>query len=208
MRGIKDRLKKQLEFLGEADKMKNVFRQSLIMDGSRRENDAEHSWHFALMAAVLYEYAGSAGIDLGRVLKMALVHDLVEIYAGDTFAYDTAGYETKEERENEAARRIFGLLPGEQGTEYRELWQEFDKMETADSLYAAAIDRFQPFFANYRTQGYTWSLHKVTSDQVYKRMSVVKHEIPELWEFVEFVIHDSIEKGYIIAGSDDKRQER
>lgn len=195
---MKEKLKNQLEFLAEIDKMKNIFRQSLVMDGSRRENDAEHSWHFAMMAMTLYEYASSPDVDLARVIQMALVHDLVEIYAGDTFAYDTKGYESKEKRENEAADRLFEKLPKEQALEYRSLWKEFDEMETADSLYAAAIDRFQPFFSNYKTEGYTWSLHKVTSDKVYKRMSVIKTVIPELWTFVEFVMQDSIDKGYII----------
>jgi len=193
-----DKLKKQLEFLIEIDKMKNIFRQSLIIDKSRRENDAEHSWHFAVMAMTLFEYSKDANVSLDRVIKMALVHDLVEIYAGDTFAYDTAGYESKEAREKESADKLFGLLPAEQGAEYRELWEEFDGMETPDSLYAAAIDRFQPFLINYKADGHTWALHKVTSDKVYKRMEAVKLAMPELWDFVEFVIRDSIEKGYII----------
>lgn len=195
---MKDKLKQQLEFLIEVDKMKNILRQTLLVDKSRRENDAEHSWHFALMAMTLFEYAGSPKVDINRVIRMALVHDLVEIYAGDTFAYDTAGYESKDKREQEAADKLFSMLPIEQGIEFRCLWEEFDAMETPDSIYASAIDRLQPFINNYKTEGHTWVMHKVTSDKVYKRMETVKHALPELWEFVEYVIADSIKKGYII----------
>lgn len=192
-----DKLKGQLAFLVEADKMKNVLRQTLLMDKSRQETDAEHSWHFALMAMTLFEYAGSPDVNLDRVIRMALVHDLVEVYAGDTFAYDTAGYEDKELREQEAADKLFALLPPEQNVQYRSLWDEFEEMSTPDALYAAAIDRLQPFLSNYKTDGHTWVLHKVTSDQIYKRLDAVRHALPALWEFVEFVIKDSMEKGYI-----------
>lgn len=192
-----EKLQKQLEFLIEVDKMKNVLRQTLLMDKSRQETDAEHSWHFALMAMTLFEYAAFPDVDLNRVIKMALVHDLVEVYAGDTFAYDTAGNETKEKREAEAADKLFSLLPDEQNREFRLLWEEFDAMQTHDSLYASAIDRFQPFLSNYKTEGHTWNLYRVKEDKVYKRMEAVKYALPELWSFVEWVIQDAIEKGYI-----------
>lgn len=192
-----DRLSKQLEFLIEADKMKTVFRQTLVMDKSRQENDAEHSWHFALMALTLFEYVGFDGVDINRVLKMALLHDLVEIYAGDTFAYDSIGNADKQLRELKAADRLFSLLPQELAAEYRLLWEEFDAMNTPDSMYAAAIDRLQPFISNYKTDGHTWIQHKVSVDKVYARMAPVKDALPALWEFVEFVIKDSCEKGYI-----------
>ncbi|MCL2507886.1 MAG: HD domain-containing protein [Oscillospiraceae bacterium] len=192
-----DKLKSQLRFLTEADKMKSVSRQTLLADKSREETDAEHSWHFALMAMTLFEYAGFGGIDLDRVIRMALVHDLIEIYAGDTFAYDVKGNESKDERESEAANRLFALLPTEQAVEYRALWEEFDRMDTPDSLYAAAVDRFQPFLNNYLTDGHTWVKHNVSSQQIYERMSPVKTALPALWEFVDYVIQDSREKGYI-----------
>jgi putative hydrolase of HD superfamily len=192
------RLKKQLQFLIEVDKMKNVLRQTILVDKSRQENDAEHSWHFALMAMTLFEYAYSPEINMLKVLKMALVHDLVEVYAGDTFAYDQAGYLDKQERENKAADKLFGLLPEDQALEFRNLWEEFEAMETPDAIYAAALDRLQPFVNNFMTEGHTWRLHSVTSDKVYKRMEVVKQALPELWNFVEYVIQDSIKKGYII----------
>jgi putative hydrolase of HD superfamily len=192
-----DKLRGQIQFLTEADKMKNISRQTLLADKSREETDAEHSWHFALMAMTLFEYAGLEGINLDRVLRMAIVHDLVEIYAGDTFAYDAQGYEDKEVREQEAAGKLFSMLPDALASEYRLLWEEFDRMDTPDSLYAAAIDRLQPFLNNYLTNGHTWAKHGVTADKIYKRMEPVQTALPALWEFVEFVIRDSCEKGYI-----------
>jgi putative hydrolase of HD superfamily len=194
---MNDKLKRQLAFLTEADKMKSVLRQTILTDKSREENDAEHSWHFALMALTLYEYAGIDGVDINRVIKMALVHDLVEIYAGDTFAYDANGYESKEKREKDAADKLFSMLPDAQASEYRSLWEEFDLMETPDALYASAVDRFQPFLNNYLTDGHTWVKHGVTAEQVYKRMDPIKTALPELWEFIEFVVRDSRQKGYI-----------
>ena len=194
---IDNRLKKQIEFAVEIDKMKTILRKSAIISEPRRENNAEHSWHFATMAMLLYEYTDTDKVDLTRVLKMALIHDLVEIYAGDTFAFDKQANLDKEEREEKAADKIFGMLPEEQGKEYRTLWEEFDEMETPDSLYAAAIDRLQPFLLNHNTEGHTWKLGNVTKQQVYDRIAPVKTALPALWEFVETVIDDAIEKGYI-----------
>jgi len=192
-----ERLKGQLRFLIEADKMKSVFRQTILADRSREENDAEHSWHFALMAMTLFEYAGMDGVDINRVIKMAILHDMVEIYAGDTFAYDTRGYETKERREREAADKLFCLLPEEQGAEYRALWEEFDAEETPDALYASAVDRLQPFLNNFLTDGHTWVKHGVSADMVYKRMAPVKTALPQLWEFIDYVVRDSRGKGFL-----------
>ena len=143
-----ERLKKQLEFLVEIDKMKNVLRRTLIVDGSRRENDAEHSWHLAMLAMVLEEYS-EREINISRVVRMCLVHDLVEVYAGDTFAYDEKGYEDKLARETAAADKLFSMLPTEQGEEFRALWREFDEAQTADAMYAAAMDRLQPMMNNF-----------------------------------------------------------
>lgn len=194
---MNERFKRQLQFLIQVDQMKNVLRQTLLVDRSRRENDAEHSWHIALMAMIFYEYADQTRVNLGRVIKMALVHDLVEVYAGDTFAYDEEGYESKEEREKMAADRLFSVLPDDQAKEIRDLWEEFDKMETPDAQYAAAMDRMQPFVNNYMTQGHTWRLGGVNKDKVLRRMDMVRQSVPELWPFVESVIKDSIEKGYL-----------
>lgn len=196
MDGISERLSRQLEFVAEIDKMKTVLRQTLLMDKSRRETDAEHSWHFAVMAMLLAEYAAE-GINIDRVIKMALLHDLVEIYAGDTFAYDVAGNLDKEDRECAAADRLFAMLPSEQAVEYRSLWEEFDAMQSPDARYASAIDRLQPFISNFHTQGHTWKQHNVTKAQVLTRMEPVREAAPALWQFVLAVIEDSIEKGYI-----------
>ena len=193
---MNDKLKGQLSFLIEADKMKSILRQTLLVDQSRRENDAEHSWHLALMAMTLAEYT-PLKISLDRVIRMALVHDLVEIYAGDTFAYDTAGYQSKDKREKEAADKLFSLLPPEQGREYRALWEEFDAMQTPDALYASAIDRLQPFINNALTDGHTWVQHGVTVDKVYKRMDPVRNALPSLWEYVENVINENLKAGRI-----------
>ncbi|WRS28478.1 HD domain-containing protein [Oscillospiraceae bacterium MB08-C2-2] len=193
-----ERFEKQLHFLIEVDQMKNVLRQTLLADGSRRENDAEHSWHFALTAMLLYEYAQDSRVDLSRVIKMALIHDLIEIYAGDTFAFDIQGNQDKEARERVAADRLFALLPPDQGQEIRSLWEEFDAMETPDSQYAAAIDRLQPFVNNSVTGGHTWKKNKITAAQVYQRMDMVRISAPRLWPFVEETIHREIEAGSIL----------
>lgn len=191
-----ERFAKQLAFLVEIDKMKTIFRRTRLITENRRENDAEHSWHFALTALVLLEYAKD-DVDINHVLRMALVHDLVEVYAGDTFAYDEKGYADKEQRELAAADKIFGLLPHEQGAELRALWDEFEAFTTKEACYANAIDRLQPFINNYKTQGHTWREGGVTSAKVYKRMDAVRLYAPELWPFIVYVIDDAIEKGYL-----------
>jgi len=192
----RERFESQMKFLIEADRMKNILRMTLIADGSRRENDAEHSWHLALMAMTLSEYAAE-DIDISRVIQMALLHDIVEIYAGDTFAYDAKGNESKAQREADAADRIFAMLPEEQGREYRALWEEFDAMETPDSRYAAAIDRLQPLVNNYLTDGHTWRLGGVTSDKVYKRIAPAEKAMPEVWPVICEYIEKAIDKGML-----------
>ena len=191
-----NRLEQQMRFLVEVDKMKSVYRRTILIDKTRRESDAEHSWHFALMAMLLAEYADPEKVDCARVIRMALVHDLIEIYAGDTFAYDVQGNQDKRQRETEAADKLFALLPEDQAAEIRALWEEFDAMETPDAQYAAAIDRLQPFLNNYLTQGHTWGLGGVKSAQVYERMDPIRVALPEVWPFVDKMIQESIEKGY------------
>lgn len=191
-----NRLEQQLSFIIEIDKLKTVIRQSLLIDMSRRENSAEHSWHLATMATVLTEYAKEP-VDVLRVLKMLLVHDIVEVDAGDTFAYDTAGYTDKDEREQKAAERIFGLLPDEQGRELRALWEEFEARGTAESKYANALDRLQPLLHNSRTQGGTWRIHNVTKDKVIKRMEPIKIGMPEIYPMVEKIIEEACAAGWI-----------
>jgi putative hydrolases of HD superfamily len=190
------RLAQQIQFIVEIDKLKQVLRQTLLTDGSRQENSAEHSWHLAIMAILLAEYAPQA-VDMLRVVKMLLIHDLVEIDAGDTFCYDLKGNEDKAAREALAATRLFGLLPEEQGKELRILWEEFEAQETPTAQFAAALDRIQPLLHNQQTEGGTWRIHGIRRDQVLRRMNPVVKGAPALWPLVEKVIEDSVEAGYL-----------
>ena len=191
-----NRLQQQLAFLVEIDRMKNVMRQTLLADSSRRESDAEHSFSLAMFAMLLAAHAEEE-IDRSRVIRMVLVHDLIEIYAGDTFCYDQKGNEDKQAREKEAADKLYAMLPEDQAAEYRALWEEFDRMDTPDSRYAAALDRIQPMLNNYLTNGHTWKLGNVTSEQVYKRMEPIRNGLPKAWPIVEWIINTSIEKGFL-----------
>ena len=196
---IKDvNLQKQLSFIVEVDKVKNIMRRNLLIDGSRRENDAEHSWHLAIMAMLLTEYAEDKNFSLERVMKMVIVHDLVEIYAGDTFAFDVQGNIEKEEKEKLAADKLFSQLPENQGKQLRKLWEEFDEMKTPDAIYAAALDRLQPFIHNLCTEGHTWVLGKVTKEQVYKRSGLSMEVLPALKPWMEEQIEVAIKKGWIL----------
>lgn len=201
-----DRLQKQVEFILEADKVKNILRMTRIADGSRRENDAEHQWHMALMAILLSEHTVEDGIDLLKVIKMILIHDLVEIDAGDTFCYDQKGNLDKKEREEIAAKRIFGILPEDQGEELKALWEEFDEMKTPEAKYAAALDRLQPVLLNYMNQGGTWGEHHITKEQVIKRNRPIENGSPKLWAFVEGLIEDAVRKGYLKESAEEYGQ--
>lgn len=189
-------LKKRLEFLITIDKMKSIYRQTLLTDKSRRETDAEHSWHIAVMAMLLAPYAPE-GTNCDRCVKMCLVHDLVEIYAGDTFCYDEKASMDKEERERLAAEKLFSSLPKDDGEELKSLWIEFDKQETPDALFSASLDRLQPFIHNMLTDGHTWRKGKVTRKQVEQRAGVIKDGIPAIWEIVCKMIDEGENKGYI-----------
>jgi putative hydrolase of HD superfamily len=191
------RLSQQLAFILEIDKLKSILRQTPITGPERRqENDAEHSWHIAVIAALLAEYAPTA-IDVARVIRMLLIHDIVEIDAGDTFAYDAAGYSDKAERESRAADRIFGLLPADQAAELRALWDEFEAAATPESRYANALDRLQPLLLNSRTGGGSWSNHHVTRAQVLTRMEPIRHGAPELWPVVQAIVDDASARGWL-----------
>jgi len=192
-----NRLEHQIGFILEVDKIKNVFRQTFLTDGSRKENDAEHSWHLALMAVLLKEHAAEPDLDLQRVVKMVLVHDIVEIDAGDTFCYDDKGALDKREREEAAADRIFGMLPADQADEIRALWEEFEAMQTPESRFAAALDRLQPLLHNYSTGGAAWREHGVTSDKVLQHNRHIANGSPVLWEYAETLIGDAVEKGFL-----------
>ena len=190
-------LRGQLDFILECDKMKNILRQTMLADYSRRENDAEHSWHLALAAMVLKPYC-IFPVNMDRVLSMAAVHDLVEIYAGDTFAYDEKGYEDKEEREENAARKLFSLLPEDQAQEFYGLWREFEDCNTDDSRFTNAVDRFQPFLNNTVTAGHTWRLHSVARSQVLKRTALSMEVMPILKEFVTQYVDGAVERGWLL----------
>lgn len=193
------RLAQQIKFLVEIDKLKQVFRQTWLMDQSRKENDAEHSWHLAVMVAVLQEHAEPEQFDLLHVLKMVLIHDLVEIDAGDTFTYDDVAGRDKAQREQQAADRIFRLLPDDQAAELRGLWEEFEARATPESRYAAALDRLQPILHNYFTEGRAWREHGVTSAMVIARNRHIAAGSPALWQFVEGLIRDAVAKGYLAS---------
>ena len=191
-----NRLDKQFMFTAEIDKMTSVLRRTMLIDNSRRENDAEHSWHIAVMAMLFNEYVFEE-VDIGRVVQMCVVHDLIEIYAGDTFAYDVAGNMDKAEREGKAADRLFAMLPEEQGVYIRTLWEEFDAMETADSKYAACLDRLQPFLHNTLTGGHTWVESGTKRIAVEKRMGIIKEFMPDVYPWVEKNLDNAIKNGWL-----------
>ena len=191
------RLAQQVRFLLEIDKLKQVLRQTWLVDGSRRENDAEHSWHLAVMVVLMREYAATPDLDLLRTLKMVLVHDLVEIDAGDTYLYDTVATANKAQREQRAADRIFALLPADQAAEVRALWEEFEARETPEARYAAAVDRFQPVLHNYVTEGIAWKQHGITPEMVVARCCHMADGSPALWDYTQSLIRDAAEKGFL-----------
>jgi len=192
------RLKKQMEFVMEVDKLKKITRQNYLADGSRKENDAEHSWHLALMALVLYEYAREEEQpDLLRVIKMVLIHDIVEIDAGDTYCYDVEAGAGKQEREQKAAERLFNILPRDQALDFRELWEEFEEGHTPEARFAKALDRLQPLTLNYLAGGISWEEHQIAVGQVLERNSPIGESSPDLWNFAEEIIQKAVNKGYI-----------
>jgi putative hydrolase of HD superfamily len=187
------RLLDQLRFIAEADRLKSVLRQSRLTDGSRQENSAEHSWHLAVMAMLLDEFA-DPGTDVRRTIEIVLVHDIVEIDAGDTFAYDTEGNADREAREAAAADRLFALLPADQEAHVRGLWEEFEARETAEARYAHALDRLQPLLQNVRAGGGSWLARRVTREQVLERMTPIRDLSAPLWEWVVQAIDDTWSK--------------
>ncbi|HJB14961.1 MAG TPA: HD domain-containing protein [Candidatus Blautia excrementipullorum] len=194
-----ERLKKQMEFIIEVDKAKKIIRQTYLADASRKEDDAEHSWHLALMAVLLKEYANEE-VDLAKVVPMVLIHDLVEIDAGDTYAYDEAGAATKRERETKAADRIFGLLPEDQGSWFRTLWEEFEAYETAEAKFAHVLDNCQPLLLNDASDGRSWAEHGVKKSQIYKRNEHTGEGSREIWEYMKELVDKHIRLGHVIDG--------
>lgn len=191
------RLNRQLAFLLEIDGLKDVVRRSFLLNGRRRENTAEHSWHLAVMAPVLAEYA-EAPVDMGRVIRMVLIHDIVEIDAGDTYCYDTDGNLDKAEREIHAADRIFGLLPQDQEVQLRSLWEEFETMDTPEAKFARSLDRLMPLLHNFHTGGRSWREHRITRSQVMERMRPVREGSEALWRLAVSIIDQAVERGYLI----------
>lgn len=193
-----ERLNGQIEFLVEVDKLKSVMRRTFLIDKSRNENVAEHSWHISLMALLLQEHVDNPHMDLYRVIRMLLLHDLVEIDAGDTFAYDQQGYLDKEERENAAARRLFGMLPDDQRDEWMELWREFEDGVTYESRYAAAVDRLHPVIHNYYTGGVSWQKNRILRSQVITRMAPIQTVSETLWNFTLDLLQRAVDKGILL----------
>ena len=191
-----ERLTRQLDFIIEADRLKSVMRRSPLVDGSRPENTAEHSWHVALAALLLSGYANEP-VDVARVVRMLLVHDIVEIDAGDTYAYDVSGNRDKVERELRAAARLFGLLPDDQAAEFRALWEEFEDRATAESRFANALDRLMPLLHNYLNDGHVWREHHVNAAQVRGRMAPVAGGSAALGDIVAAVLQNSLARGLL-----------
>ena len=194
------RLHRQIEFIVEVDRLKEVLRRNVLTVSRRRENDAEHSWHLCLCVLVLAEHADAPRLDVLRVLKMLILHDLVEIDAGDTFAYDTAGASQQHEREGRAAERIFGLLPDEQARDLRAIWNEFEARQTPEAIFAAAVDRFQPMLLNSRTDGHSWREHDVNASQVMARGTTIREASTSLWEYVAEMIREAVSRGHLADG--------
>jgi putative hydrolase of HD superfamily len=192
-----ERLRRQIAFLTEVDKLKEVFRQTIVTQSRRAENSAEHSWHFALMVVVLAEHSNHQPLDVLRILKMVLIHDLVEIDAGDTFAYDTKLMADQHEREARAADRIFGLLPEDQAAEFRALWDEFEARQTPEARFAAACDRFHPMLLNCLTQGHAWRKHGITQDRVLARNAHVAEGSRVIWEYAAKMIDEAVAQGHL-----------
>ncbi len=193
-----ERLTQQLQFIMEVDKLKGVLRQTQLLGVDRRENSAEHSWHVVLAAVILAEYANQT-VDVLQVVKMLLIHDVVEIDAGDTFMYLETADAEQTQREQQAADRLFALLPQAQAVEFRALWDEFEARKTPEARYAKALDRLMPMLHNYHTQGFAWRKHQVPAERVYQRNVYMADGSNQLWDYAKNIINLAIERGYLQA---------
>lgn len=191
-----ERLKKQLDFILEIDKEKNILRQTNLSDHGRRENDAEHAWHMAIMAYLLKEYSNEP-IDVAKVMIMCLIHDVVEIDAGDTYAYDAEGLKTQKAREEAAKERIYSLLPDDQKQDLQALFDEFEERKTPEAKFARALDNLQPLLLNNSNDGGDWREHQVTEAQVYGRQRRTAEGSEKLYEVTDQLIRENIAKGNI-----------
>jgi putative hydrolases of HD superfamily len=196
-----DNLIKQVSFIKEIDKLKYIQRKTKLFNSGRHENDAEHSWHLAMMTIVLAEHSDKP-IDVLKVLKMVLIHDIVEIDAGDTFIYDTLKNHTNTEQELFAAKRIFGLLPVEQAEEFIAIWEEFEEGITDDAKFAKSMDRFEPLLQNYSNNGGTWTEFNVPYQQVYDKKKVIKNGSSAIWNYADNILTESVDKGILIKQID------
>lgn len=194
---MNERLTKQIELVMELDRLKNVLRRTCVKSAGRREeNSAEHSWHVALMALLLEEHANEP-VDISRVVKMLLLHDIVEIDAGDTFVYDVVASKEQEEKELQAAERLFGMLPVDQGEELKAVWLEFEQAETAEAKFAKALDRLIPVLLNYHNDGHSWKAHGIAKDQVVAINGRIEHGSAALWQVATEVIDHAVEQGWL-----------
>jgi putative hydrolase of HD superfamily len=189
-------LLRQIEFIKEVDKLKYILRKTKLLNSDRNENDAEHSWHLSLMAIVLADHA-NAPINLLKVIKMLLIHDIVEIDAGDTFIYDTQKNHVNTEEERKAARRIFGLLPDDQANDLIAIWEEFEEGKTDEAKFARAMDRLEPLLQNTSNNGGTWNEFGVNYEKVYTKKQVIKQGSERIWQYAEQLINDSVERGIL-----------
>ena len=196
-----DRLQKQMEFIVEVDKVKKIMRQTYLSDASRKEDDAEHSWHLALMAVLLKEYSNEE-VDLTKVIPIVLIHDLVEIDAGDTYAYSGESAAVTEARERKAAERVFGILPEDQGKVFRDLWEEFEAYETPEAKFAHVLDNCQPMLLNDASNGLSWTEHQVRKSQIYKRNEHTAEGSRKIWNYMQSLIQKHIDLGHVIDDSD------
>jgi putative hydrolases of HD superfamily len=191
-----ERILQQMAFIHEIDKVKYIQRKTRLFGSDRCENDAEHSWHLAMMTIVLAEHANEP-LDVLKVLKMVLIHDIVEIDAGDIFLYDTTVSHTNTEAEHLAAERIFGLLPEEQAKDFIEIWDEFETGVSAEAKFARAMDRLEPLLQNFSNQGGTWKTYEVPFESVYHKKQVINNGASELWDFAQTILNQSVELGYL-----------
>lgn len=196
-----DRLQKQMEFIVEVDKVKKIMRQTYLSDASRKEDDAEHSWHLALMAVLLKEYSNEE-VNLTKVIPMVLIHDLVEIDAGDTYAYSGESAAVTEARERKAAERVFGILPEDQGKVFRDLWEEFEAYQTPEAKFAHVLDNCQPMLLNDASNGLSWTEHQVRKSQIYKRNEHTAEGSRKIWNYMQSLIQKHIDLGHVIDDSD------
>ncbi|MFW9831769.1 MAG: HD domain-containing protein [Candidatus Thorarchaeota archaeon] len=191
------RLSQQMKFIAEIDKLKQVSRESWLVDASRKETDAEHSWHITIVALLLSEYSNTPNIDILRVVKMLLIHDIVEIDAGDTFIYDQEATKDQNERENKAANRIFGLLPSDQQQELQQLWEEYETMKTPEAKFARAIDSFQPLLLAYLNGGCSWRIHNITKSQVIASKHHMEKGSEKLWSHTLYLLEQAVQNGIL-----------